>query len=111
MQLFKQKLSAQTDSTPAPSPAAAPVDPLAAAEAELAEASRLCTEAHKKCVRLDDEQRFWLRAREAASQEHSKALNRHADAKETWLRLSNPAPVVGGGDVKPFPVGAVLGEN
>jgi hypothetical protein len=107
MNLFRKQPPAQTE---APAPAPEPLSPLAAAEAELAEASRACTEAHKKCERLDNEQRFWLRARENASMEHSKALNRHAAAKDAWLRLSNPSPVVGSGHAVPVPevVGAVV---
>jgi hypothetical protein len=107
MQLFR-KSPPQTEPTPAP--AAPPVDPLAAAEAELLEAGALCTEAHKECLHLDEEQKSWLRAREAASQAHIKALTRHAAAKDVWSRLSNPAPVVGSGNAAPVPevVGAVV---
>jgi hypothetical protein len=99
MQLFKQKPPVQTETAPTPAPV--PLSPVAAAEVELQDAAQACTEAHKKCERLDNEQTFWLRARETASMEHSKALNRHAAAKDAWLRLSNPAPVVGSGHAPP----------
>jgi hypothetical protein len=109
MQLFKQKPPAQTETAPTPAPV--PLSPLAAAEAELQDAALACSESSKRCKRLDDEQRYWATRREEAHRQHSEALNRHAAAKDRWATLANPVRVKATGDVKPFPVGAVLGEN
>jgi hypothetical protein len=107
MQLFKPKPPAPQTEAPAPEP----LSPLAAAEAELQDAALACSESSKRCKRLDDEQRYWATRREEAHRQHSAALNRHAAAKDRWATLANPVPVKATGDVKPFPVGAVLGEN
>jgi hypothetical protein len=108
MQLFQRKSTPQTEVTPAPAPE---LSPLAVAEAEMQFAAQACTESSKRCERLDNEQRYWATRREDAHRQHSEALNCHAAAKERWARLANPAPVAASGTVKPFPIGAALGEN
>jgi hypothetical protein len=105
MNLFQKRPSVPTE-TPAPEP----LTPLQIAEAELQAASQACSESSKKCERLDNELRYWRSAREAAAREHSQNCDRHAGAKDLWLRLSNPTPVKGGGTAQSFPVGAVLGD-
>ena len=100
MNLFKHKPAPQTEvgeSIPIRE-----LSPLESAAAELEAASQACAESSRHCAELDELQKSWMTQREAAFHEHSKNLDRHAAAKDRWLRLSKPAPVA------PFPVGAVL---
>jgi hypothetical protein len=108
MQLFR-KSPPPPQTEPAPAPVPEPVSALVAAEAELEAASQACTESSRHCAELDRMQREWMAQREAAFRKHTANLERHADAKERWLRLSNPAPVKT--SAPPFPVGAVIGGN
>jgi hypothetical protein len=79
-----------------PAPAPEPLSALAVAELELASAERACAEATQQCVTLDEQKRNWPFLREAAFSSANLAMARHAKAKDTLARLSEPAPFLRG---------------